>query len=350
MRRGLVVVLAGAATSLALSACGASSDAATINGQPSLQISVPLSVAACEPNGLCFAVGTTGVDTPPTSAAEVTARGNEWHVASTPNAPSTIIAAASCWDGGCLFGGSNAASDVVWATKTNTKILPAAAPSGGIGVSGISCFAPRECAALDASSNGAERVSFTSDGGATWGAPIAVPTAPSELGTSISCVDAKHCVVAQSSASGGNSAAAWTATDNGFITSYSGHQVPGGHPWTQLSNLLCTSRRCIGRLGDAAGHSMVIVVDLARGQWFHTRPAWRSTLKLPFTVDAVACTPALRCVATGTHGGTGVAWSSSGSTWSKLNLRYVSDPLTGAACGRNRCVAMNDWTVITFAP
>jgi hypothetical protein len=157
-------------------------------------------------------------------------------------------------------------------------------------------------------------------------------------------------VIAQSAASGGNSGAAWTATDNGFATTYSGHDLPGGHPWTQLNNLLCSPARCIARLSDAEGQSMVIVVDLVHGAWFHTHPQWRTTLKLPFTVDAVACTPSLRCVATGTHAGAGVAWASSGSTWSKLNLRYVSDPLTGAACASNRCIAMNGTTVLSFSP
>jgi hypothetical protein len=350
MRSGLAVFLAAVAASVSLSACSTSGNVATVDGEQSLQISVPLSVAACEPAGLCFAVGTTGVDATPTSAAQVTARGDEWHVAATPASPSTFISTAACWDGGCLFGGSNAQSDVIWSTKTNTRIARTAAPIGGIGVNAISCFAVKSCAVLDASATGAERVSFTTDGGASWAAPITIPTVANELGTSIACVDPVHCVIAQSSSTGGNSAAAWTATNDAFATTYSGHQMPGGHPWTQLNNLLCSRQRCIGRLADAAGQSMVVVVDFARGQWFNGSPPWRSTLKLPFTVDVVACTPGLRCIATGTHGATGVAWASTGSTWSRINLRYVSDPLTGAACARKRCIAINDSTVLSFTP
>jgi len=351
MRRGLVVALTLALGSLALSACGSSTAPSTeVVGQPSLQISVPLQVAACEGVGRCFAVGTTGLDTEPTSAAEMTTNSQHWSAIAAPSAPSTILTSAGCWANGCIYAGSNAGGDVIWHNVNANGISVTSAPTGGLGVTAVSCFATNQCAALDTSANGSMRVSFTTNGAASWSAPKVVSAPAGATGLSISCIDAQHCVIGESGVMSAGAGAAWVATSDGFATTNSGSSFPTGASWTQLTDLSCTTTRCVGRLSDSDGHSKVVVANLT-GQWFATNPRWGSHLNVPITLDALACTPALRCVATGSSGDVGAVWVSDASgTWSALSLKYVGNPLTYAACSKSRCVAVNNWTVTAFAP
>jgi hypothetical protein len=353
MRRVLGALVATTIAGVALAACGASGPAApaTIEGQPSLQISVPLSVAGCEGSGLCFAVGTTGLDTEPTSAAQVTADGTTWHGVAAPSAASTIIGSAGCYDHGCLFGGSNPSGDVIWRTATDTKLVAASAPAGGLGVTSISCWSAAHCAVLDSLPSGVQRVSFTSNGGLAWAAPHTLAQLGDVNGLSIDCVDAAHCVIGEAGHANSGGLAEWAATDDAFATTlYTGAGFPADTAWSQLSDLNCTISRCVARVSDGNGLSEVVVTDLSGGRWFRSPPAWAAAANLKATPNAVACTPALLCTVAGDDGDAGGLWVATGSGWLSQPLRYVSDSLTQAACSTVRCVAINGWTVVAYRP
>jgi hypothetical protein len=348
MRRAIGIGTALIAGGLILAACGSTATTTqSVTGDPSLAISVPLQVAACEPTGPCYALGTTGLDSDPTSAAQATIDGKSWSNVSTPRAPSTIVTSASCWSGGCLVGGSSAHGDVVWRNSSNTSMIATNTPNYGLGISAISCYAAKSCAVVDSTSDGTVRVTYTTDGGSTWSSSQAVGPLNGASATSISCIDHDHCVIGHGSSSDSSVGAGWTATSDGFATTTSGHEFPNGDAWLQLNDLTCNSARCVGRVSDSSGAAEVVVADL-KGQWFATAPTWTTPSGLPTTLDAVSCSPTLRCVAVGSHGGQGALYEATSSGWNPVSLNYVSDALTGAACGSTRCEAINGWTVASL--
>ena len=159
---------------LLLAACGGPAASPALLGNPSLNISVPLNAAGCNDVGTCYAIGTTGLDIAPNAAAQVSIRGRSWHAVTTPNSPSTLMDAVSCWKSGCLFGGSNSSGNVVWASSDASTLVATASPSAGRGVTALSCFSARHCGAVDTAGDGQARISFTDSGADHWSSPLRV--------------------------------------------------------------------------------------------------------------------------------------------------------------------------------
>lgn len=330
--RGLIVVLLAAAL---LSGCGGSSPRhQVIDGQPSLDISVPLSLAACAPDGDCYALGTTGLDSAPDVAAQVSAKGSSWAQISAPSAPSTVLDSWACWVGGCLFGGSDPSGDVVWAASGRT-LVSVSAPAGGEGVLALSCFGSGNCAVLDVDSAGVDRLSVTDDHGSTWSNPLEVAWPDGTTPDALACTSADHCVVVGHLGATGSSSAEWAVTTDGGATWSTG----SNSGWSDLSGLGCFGTRCEAL---ASGSSGEIVNSNSGGA------TWRVAIRQPHRAPlALSCVGWGRCgaVATAPGGGLWVAVERAGR-WSQPTLQYAPGPAVTVGCGGERCVAVGTTTTV----
>ncbi len=322
---------------LLLAACGSTTTPLALVGRPTLNISVPLSLSACDAIRHCYSVGTTGLDASPSSAGQVATAGHGWRTVAVPSAPSTEMAAASCWNNGCLFGGADSAGDVIWHTSSPRSITVSGEPTGGRGVSTISCFIPHGCAVVDTDPSGFSRLIFTSDGGATWTTPLRLPWSQNASALSMHCDNTLDCLIVGTLRGTSSSTAVTLQTRDGGRTFASDSFAH----WAQLSNLSCFNTNCValGSLSDGTGQ---IVVSTTRGV------TWSAARLGPSrSIGAVSCQSASRCVAVGA--GSARLWVSKGSTWNVRALRYVPDAFTSVSCSTRDCVAISSQTVVAIS-
>ncbi len=325
-------VLVGA---LMLAACGGPAAPPTLLGNPSLNISVPLNAAGCDDAGTCFAIGTTGLDIAPNAAAQASTRGRSWHAVTTPNSPSTSMNAVGCWRSGCLFGGSNSSGNVVWSSANDTTMVSTRAPSAGLGISAISCFASAHCAAVDTGSNGQARLSFTDSAGTSWSTPRRVTWALDATALSVACTNDSSCVVTGTTKITGGSAAIWSVTNDGgasWTTSQNAN-------WIQLIDASCNVTVCEALATQSNGLGTVVHSRSAGSNWKSdaTQPA-----KSPGTL---ACSKSMQCVAVSANS-PWIAINSS-NKWITQRLKYVPDPFIAVGCGAKYCVAINSQTTLS---
>lgn len=320
---------------LLLAACGGPAASPALLGNPSLNISVPLNAAGCNDAGTCYAIGTTGLDIAPNAAAQASIRGRTWHAVSTPNSPSTLMDAVSCWKTDCLFGGSNSAGNVVWASSDATTLVATNSPSGGRGVTAISCFAVRHCAAVDTGSDGQARISFTDSGADHWSSALRVRWALDATALTIACTSDSSCVVAGTTKITGGSAAIWAVTNDGGAS----WKTSQNSSWIQLIDATCNQSACEALVSESNGLGIVVHSHNGGSTW---KPDVTQPAKSPGTL---ACAHNLNCVAVNAN----APWlaTETANKWTTQRLKYVPDPFIALGCGSSYCVAINSQTTLS---
>lgn len=326
----------GLLTSVALAGCTTATAQPTVRGYPSSSISVPLHVVACTTTDTCVALGTSGADAAPSSVGEVRRANGTWTALYVPPALSSLLSSAACWSSGCLIGGTQPTGDLLWNFDApHRSVVAASAPSGGLGISALSCFAPFACGAIDASGAGA-RLSFTSDGGATWSLARAMAWTSNESPSALACSDALNCLA---SASGRGGSALLDVTHDGGAT---WTPLASANSWRSLSELSCRGLDCVGLASTSSGSALVRTTSF--GQTWRVEP-------LDHTTNALACTRHARCALVGQLSDHG-AWLAvlHARKLKPLVTRYIPAPLTSVACGTTVCAAINASTVVSLRP
>ena len=334
MRRSLRATLGLLVSSVILASCGGATSVPLLLGDPSVAISVPLNVANCDNNGTCFALGTTGLDIAPTTAAQVSIEGRSWHGIGTPTAPSTQLVASSCWSDSCLIGGSDVTGDVVWLLNSSAISIQLA-PQGGLGVAAIDCYGPLSCSMIDSNANGKIRMSQTTDAGYDWSVPVTVPWSSSTSALSLACTSASSCVIGATTRQRTmTDTATWATTHNGGRT----WSIHVNSSWTQLVDLYCSAQRCTGLATPPSGHNVVVDSSTAGESFFPAR------LQPSRNPGALSCSSISRCLVVGSTS----VWMSkfSKNSWLSENLKYVPSPLVSVSCGATRCVSYDSQTTV----
>jgi hypothetical protein len=180
------------------------------------------------------------------------------------------------------------------------------------------------------------RISFTTDGGASWTLPLPMSWSIGDPVTAASCSDALNCLVAATAAGG---RALVEVTLDGGVTWSVRSTSPA---WNSLSSLVCKGLLCVGLASTS--HGSVI----ERSQTFGR--LW-SGVALDQRANALACTSHTTCVVAGQ--------TPSSASWlatlhhrvlTIASLRYVPTPLTSVACGAKVCAAIGVSTVLALRP
>lgn len=330
-RTALAIVAGG----LLLAACGSTAPApATLDGVASVSVSVPLSAVGCTTNDTCYAVGTTGVDTTVTTAAQYNVKGGAWHALVAPSAPYGTLTTSSCWRDGCLFGGSGpTGGDLVWSVTGTSHFTTVSAPTNGAGVTDISCYGEGTCAVLDVSGTGVARLSTTADAGASWDAPRVLTAASIPFtATSLSCLSSLNCVVAVHLTSSNTSVVDITEDGGGSWT-----QTSSG-AWSNIDDLHCAQSWCVARATPTTGADAVVTSNTDGTSW--SSPVTPNG----HAVTNIACAALHHCVAVQS---TGVAVRS-GSHWTSFQLHYVPGPLVSVSCGHRWCAAVSAQSALSI--
>lgn len=339
--RAARVTPALAVAALALAGCGVAAPARVL-GQPSTSINVPLQVAACTTRDVCAAFGTSLLGVGPTSTGEFRRASGAWAPLRTPPADGAYVTAAACTAAACLVTGGSRSGDLVWRfTASPPSVAPVGAPSGGTEVEAVAC-SRAACALVDAAGPaGALRMSQTTDAGATWSAPAAIPGTAGWRATALSCASATECLLALAAAStapGSPERPALLATSNAGATWVVRALPPA---WYSVSSLSC-----------AAGHCDALVATARGTLWARSGgggDGW-STSPVGASATSMACTTGGRCVLVGATRSGAWAATTDGAALRAARLRYVPAPLTAAACGATTCALINASTVAALEP
>ena len=324
-----------AACALALSACGSTpATPPPITGVPSASIEVPLSNVGCATSGTCLAVGTSNrVSGLATLAEDRTGRG-PWRDVTVPAVSSARLEAMACAVTVCLVGGTRPTGTFLWRydarTRTFTTLSP---PAGEQDVRALSCSSDTSCALVDSTSVvSAARIAFTTDAGASWTTPRPIPSTQNATVTALACEE-HACVVA---ASTGSTPLLETTSDAG--ANWTSSTLP--RAWHSLSDLTCWAAHCAAlALGDG--------VALVRSRDFAT--TW-TTLALPNSTRALACSNLSRCVVVGeSNGGAGWLATVRERRLRVVSLDYVPTPLTDVACATHACAAIGASTLVALS-
>jgi hypothetical protein len=324
-----------ATCALALSACGSSPAAPPpITGVPSASIEVPLSSVGCTTSGTCVAVGASNRLGGLTTIAEDRGTRGPWRAVAVPVVASARLEAMSCAATTCLVGGAQSAGTFLWrydaTTRTISTLTP---PAGAQDVRALSCSSNSACALVDSTSVvGPARLAFTSDAGATWTTPVAMPWTANASVTALAC-ETDTCLVAASTAT----AALLESTSDAGAT-WSSLSVPSR--WRSLGDLSCWATHCAA-LAEGDG------VALVRSRDFAT--TW-TTLALPSSTRAISCSNLSRCLVAGqAPGGAGSLATVHERRLHALSLAYVPEPLTEVACAAHACAAIGASTLVALS-
>lgn len=323
---------------LLLAGCNSTLAVTHVTGTPSIGISVPLRTVACTTTGSCVALGTTGSNLVPSSVGEYRENNGTWSTLVVPGAPSSVITAASCWSIGCLIGGEQPSGNLLWGYNASSQSLVVLrAPSVGQGVRALDCFALATCAVIVGTGvNAVSKLSFTTDGGATWSRGLTLDWSLGETVSDLSCTDSTDCLVSAVSSS---STLDLEVTHDGGLT-WTARSTPSA--WTSLTSLTCSALRCVG-LAQRSTTSLLVRTSTFARTW--------TTEKLAARANAIACATLRHCVIAGER--------SSGAPWlatfddaklSVTSLKYVPSPLVDVACGAKLCAAIGVSTVLTLRP
>jgi hypothetical protein len=309
-----------------------------ITGTPSASIDVPLQSVACTASSSCIAVGGDDSTEAPSAVAEALHANGAWRALTLPSTLSQSISSAACWSSQCLIGGTQPSGDSLWTYLANDQsVTPAATPRKGRGVSALNCFAKSSCAMVDGTGiTGTSRLSFTSDGAATWSAPLAMPWTAGDAVTGLSCTDPLNCLVA---ATNPNSQVLLEVTHDAGAT-WAPRNVPS--TWITLTSLICAKLNCVALATTSSSSLVLRTSTFAR--------LWRS-VTLANRANALACARLSRCVLVGQTSTRG-PWLATlkGLKIKSIDLRYVPSPLVGVACGVKTCAAIAASTVLSWRP
>jgi len=278
--------------------------------------------------------GLAGVSCP--SATACTA------VGSTPGkAPDTSVNLGEAWNG----------------TRWRVQAVPAPKGSTSSGLFGVSCTSPDACTAVGHYSTAAGRVLALAErwNGTAWRVQAVPRPAKSSWFYGVSCATARACTAVgyQDNGSAGTRplAEAWNGTAWHIQTVPLPHGSPGG----TLAAVSCTSPRgCTATGANFSNTGPTLAV-----RWNGTR--WRvqptptpnfSTSHEEPALNAVSCTSATACTATGAYAPDGhPAYFL--ETWNGHGWRLVAAPhpagfssgaLNGVSCVPARCTAVGAWS------
>jgi len=330
------VVLASCATTKAVKVI------TRVTGLPAISISVPLSIVACTTNNSCVTLGTSNLDVSPTSVGEYRTANGRWTAITVPSADaSTYVQAASCWNNGCLFVGSQSNGDLVWRyDATSQSFSTEVGPTGASGIEVVSCYASMTCAVLDHAKSG-PRFLTTDDGGATWSAPVSFGVPPQDTVTSLSCPSTLDCIASFLNVANGievyvtsDGGATWNPR-TGFSTV----------TWSAFTSLNCIGKKCLGLANLHTGWRIERTDNFGR--------SWKKVASLPSSILDLACTSLERCVVGGmTSSLASTPWLATviSGTVKTAKLTYVPSPIADVACGSKVCAAIGVTTVMTLRP
>jgi hypothetical protein len=326
---------------LVLASCATTTTTATphATGLPAISISVPLSSVACTTENSCVAIGTSNLDVSPTSVGEYRAATGRWTTLAVPSADtSTYIQSSSCWSDGCLFVGSQSNADLVWLySDTSHTIVAVTAPTGGTGISAVSCYAELACSVLDTSATGS-RVLLTTDGGQTWSVPQSIGVPMLDAASSLWCKSASRCIASFVNSSNGILVAASLNGDTPWETLAS----PSTLTWAALTSLHCAGRKCLGLAKLSTGWKIV------RTNNFGT--SWSKVSSLSSSILSFACTSLSQCVVGGEKDTAPWMATVASRSITAVKLKYVPSPIVDVACGSTICAAIGVTTVVTLKP
>lgn len=334
--RGVAVV---ALAALLLASCGTPKVAKSyVTGTPSFSIEIPLTSAACTTSSSCIAVGGDDASSGPSATAQVREKNGTWTAIDVPDATSVTLSSSACWSADCLIGGSQPTGDALWLYDARAGTMTVSpVPPGGKGVSEIDCFALESCALVDATTITASlRLSFTTDGGATWSTPQPLNWSVGDAVTSLSCADALDCLVGAETSS---RSALLEVTHDAGVTWASRDVDP---TWQILSSLDCVATHCIALVATASD-SLIVRTNTFGRVW--------TTLTLKDSATGLACARLSRCVVVG-QDTSGDPWLATlqGHKVDNVALKYVPTALVTAACGVKVCVAIGPSTVLSTSP
>lgn len=334
MRASVLVFTAA----IVLSGCTPAVTTLRVSGTPSIGIDIPLHTVACTTTGSCFALGTSGSATVPSTVGQYRQNNGTWSSLAVPSASSAVITAKSCWTTGCLVGGVEATGALVWdynASSQSVSVLKA--PAGGQGVRALSCYADAACAmVVDRGVNKASLLSFTTDGGVTWSPGTAMDWTSGETVTTLACTDPLACMAAAISSS--NTLDVEVTHDAGLT--WTPRTTPSS--WSSLSSLMCVKLQCVG-LSTSPQSSFIVRTKTFGRRW--------ETLRLPARANALACSTLRHC-ALGGERTSGDPWLATldGMTLDVASLQYVPSPIADVACATSVCAAIGVTTVLTLRP
>jgi hypothetical protein len=278
--------------------------------------------------------GLSGVSCP--SATACTA------VGSTPGkAPDTSVSLAEAWNG----------------TRWRVQAAPAPKGSTSSALFGVSCTSPDACTAVGHYSIAGGRVLALAErwNGTTWRVQAVPKPAKSSWFYGVSCATTRACTAVgyQDNGSAGTRplAEAWNGTAWHMQTVPLPHGSPGG----TLAAVSCTSpRACTATGANFSNTGPTLAV-----RWNGTR--WRvqptptpnfSTSHEEPALNAVSCTSATACTATGAYAPDGrpayflEAWN--GRSWRLVTAPHPagfrSGALNGVSCVPARCTAVGAWS------
>jgi hypothetical protein len=275
------------------------------------------------------------------AVGEARAVSGGWKVIGTPKLTSTVtIQSASCWTDTCLFVGQDSSGDVVWHYDATTNALSVvAAPTDGISVDAVNCFAPLSCATIDEAKGSGPRFETTSDGGDTWSTPVALPQTGDNV-RSLACGSSLVCIVAM--ASSNDAIAIYTTLDGG--TTWTPRTSSRTSSWETLTSLTCRKLVCVGLADEASGWHIVRTAALGR--------SW--SVKSAFSVAAntaptFACARLTSCVIGGTKDGS-TPWLATynNGVLTTQKLKYIPSPILQLACGHKVCAGIGVTTLLTL--
>jgi hypothetical protein len=336
------VCVAGTIAALVLASCGTAAVAPQplVSGVPSISIAVPLTSVGCTTN-TCVAIGTSTTDAAPMTVGEVRGASGGWKVVGTPVDTSTVdIQGSSCWTDTCMFVGQDASGDVVWRYDASTdSVSPVNAPTGGIAVDAVSCYATLSCATIDDATGSGPRFETTSDGGATWSTPLALPQTGDTI-RSLACSSSMNCIVVVASS---NDAIGIYATIDGGAT-WVQRTSSAAAAWETLTSLTCRKLVCVGIAEQQSGWHIVRTATLGR--------TW--SVKSAFSVAAntaptFACATLRSCALGGTKDGS-TPWLATyiDGALKTQKLKYVPSPILKLACGHKVCAGVGVTTLLTL--
>ncbi len=330
--RSLLVIALGA---LALSACNSTTQSAPLAGVPSASIEVPLTSVGCTTTDTCLALGASSATSGPTTLGEDRSAHGTWHPVRVPAAASARLDELACARTACLAGGAQLSGDLLWryrsATHAVTVLDP---PPGGQGVRALACASDTACVLIDVTSVvGAARLSWTSDAGATWTRPVAIPWSAHLTVTGVACRSLTCVVVATS----GTHVSLEETSDAGLTWT----PLAVSAQWRTMKDLHCWHSSCVALVSGETS-SLVRSRDFAA--------TW-TALALSSRTRAIACVHPTRCVAVGqSASGAGMVTTITERRVHDLALVYAPSVLFDAACGTSECAAIGASTLVALAP
>jgi hypothetical protein len=334
-----VVVLAAA--SLALSACGTPASTPAIIAVPSLNVSVPLTLGACDGAGTCYSVGTTDYATSPSSVGQVAPRGHPWVNLTVPAALDAVLLTMSCGHGGCLVLGGDESGALAWRVQNSTIATVSAPPAWATPnvIGALDCFGSQTCGAVMSNGTAPAQFSVTHDGGSSWSAPIALTHADVVI-DSLSCSGPAVCVATGERTSSGHLTGVTLSSTNGGAT----WALTSSPTWRNLIDVECQPAACVALAQTASGSTVVSGGATGAG--------WTPLAHQPsVVVTQLACASATTCVAAGSINFTDPPLDElAGGHWTSLTTTYLPTGIDDLACGPTRCVAVDATAVAEFSP